>query len=224
MTLTTPATLLYIEDEEDFRHELLEELEALDYRAHGAANGDDALKLLESQPAGSIHCIICDVMMPGRNGPELIEALLAHPAVAPAAPFIFLTALASRSDMLNGLSAGADDYLVKPVDLDLLVLTIQNRLALVERAGRTSAPSSGKSVPDPVHRSVPDYLSRRDVEVLTLLGQGAKNPEIASQLFLSRHTINQYVRDIYRKLSINSRFDAARLAREMGLTDEANRE
>lgn len=220
MTDSPIASVLHIEDEEDFRRELVEELEALNYRAYGAADGDAALAFLDARPAGSIQCIICDVMMPGRSGPELIEALLDHPAVAPAAPFILLTALAARCDMLAGLLAGADDYLVKPVDLDLLVLTIQNRMALAKRAGRTAGAPDDVPPSGPALRDVPEYLSRRDVEVLTLLGQGAKNPQIAEMLCLSRHTINQYVRDIYRKLDINSRFEAARLAREMGLTDE----
>lgn len=208
----TQVCLLYIEDEPDLRIELVEELQAMGFVIYGAADGDAAFALLDSLPPESLDCVICDVMMPGRSGLQLIDELRAHGAVKPAAPFLFVTALAARVDLMAGLIAGADDYLVKPVDIDLLVLTIRNRLAL---AGRGAARQS--IAPATSSREIPDYLTRRDQEVLALLGAGAKNGDIAERLLLSRHTVNQYVRDIYRKLGINSRFEAAQLAREMGL-------
>lgn len=205
------VSLIYIEDEPDLRIELVEELQALGFVIYGAANGDEAFALLDSLPPDSLDCVICDVMMPGRSGLQLIDELRAHCAVKPAAPFLFVTALAARVDLMAGLIAGADDYLIKPVDIDLLVLTIRNRLTLAGRAARQPVTLSAST------REIPDYLTRRDQEVLALLGAGAKNGDIADQLLLSRHTVNQYVRDIYRKLGINSRFEAAQLAREMGL-------
>ncbi len=206
-----PVSLIYIEDEPDLRIELVEELQALGFVIYGAADGEAAFALLDSLPPASLDCVICDVMMPGRSGLQLIDALRAHCAVKPAAPFLFVTALAARVDLMAGLIAGADDYLIKPVDIDLLVQTIRNRLALAGRAaGQSNAVATSI-------REIPDYLTRRDQEVLALLGAGARNGDIAEQLHLSRHTVNQYVRDIYRKLGINSRFEAAQLAREMGL-------
>lgn len=208
------VSLLYIEDEPDLRIELVEELQALGFATYGAANGEEAFALLDSLPQASLDCVICDVMMPGRSGLQLIDELRAHPAVKWTAPFLFVTALAARVDLMAGLIAGADDYLIKPVDIDLLVLTIRNRLALAGRA-------ASQPIQSPTSlRDIPDYLTRRDQEVLALLGAGAKNGEIAEQLLLSRHTVNQYVRDIYRKLGINSRFEAAQLAREMGLVEQ----
>ncbi|RRH73226.1 response regulator transcription factor [Falsigemmobacter faecalis] len=207
MSRPDPLRILCIEDEADFRTELVEELEALGYQAFGAESGEAGLAVLEALPPASVSCVICDVMLPGLSGLEMVSRLRAHPAVLKSAPVLLLTALVGREDMLSGLRAGADDYLLKPVDLTLLQVTLENRLQRLEDMRQAGAPAGLEVSPDVLRQ-----LSRRETEVLALLGKGKRSGEIARDLTISEHTVRQYTKELYRKLRITSRVDAARIA------------
>jgi DNA-binding response OmpR family regulator/DNA-binding CsgD family transcriptional regulator len=127
-SMTRPVVLC-IEDEEDLRIDIADELKAADYEVLQAANGNEALKLLESARP---DLVLCDITMPGLGGYEVLKAMRGEGDLSDV-PFIFLTALADRNDVLVGKQAGADDYLVKPIDHDLLLATIATRLNQVSR-------------------------------------------------------------------------------------------
>ncbi|HWW49529.1 MAG TPA: response regulator [Xanthobacteraceae bacterium] len=123
-------TILCVEDEADLRSDIVEELVSAGYHVVEASNGQEALlKLTAARP----DAILCDITMPELGGYELMAKLRADRPELAEVPFIFLTALADRAEMLNGKNAGADDYLVKPVDYDDLLATIKSRLRLVDR-------------------------------------------------------------------------------------------
>jgi DNA-binding NarL/FixJ family response regulator len=121
--------ILCIEDEEDLRVDIAEELAAADYEVLQAQDGVEALKLLEQHRP---DLVLCDITMPGVGGYEVLRAMREEGGRGDI-PFIFLTALANRNDVLLGKQAGADDYLVKPIDYDLLLATIATRLNQVSR-------------------------------------------------------------------------------------------
>lgn len=127
--MTARATILCIEDEEDLRIDLAEELSAANYDVLQASNGGEALALLENNRP---DLVLCDITMPGLGGYEVLKTMREHGHLADV-PFIFLTALADRTDVLAGKQAGADDYLVKPVDYDILLATVSTRLDQVVR-------------------------------------------------------------------------------------------
>ncbi|WP_068297917.1 response regulator transcription factor [Pararhodobacter sp. CCB-MM2] len=214
MTPPSPrATILYIEDEAALREELAEELTNAGYHALDAADAEAAEDLL-AQAIAAGHppdLVLCDVMLPGRSGVQWLRDLRAAGTVTEALPFLFLTALSDRDSHLEGLRAGATDYLVKPIDLDQLHLKIENLLA------------HARSLRDARHRAEahislpPAHLSPRETQVLGFLGQGARTVEIAYQLQISEHTVNQYIKDVYRKLGLGNRADAARAALQLGL-------
>ena len=197
------ATILCIEDEAPLLEELAEELESRGHNVLTAADGDAAEAILrETVP----DVILCDVIMPRRDGFTLLRDLRAGNILSDQSAFIFLTALSDRAPQIEGLAAGAVDYLTKPVDLDLLHLKIDNTLAFMRRLkGETTAPV------------LEIHLSRREQQVLALVGQGARTGAIAVQLGISEHTVSQYVKELYRKLGINNRADAARIAIQYGL-------
>ena len=124
------TTILCIEDEVVLREDIAEELEDAGYDVHQAGDGNEGLEMiLKLEP----DLVICDITMPHMNGHELVKTLREnHPQCADT-PFIFLSALADRHDILEGLNLGADDYLTKPIDFDLLLGKIKSSHRQVER-------------------------------------------------------------------------------------------
>jgi class 3 adenylate cyclase len=127
------ALILCIEDEEPLRRLITAELRDAGYETIEAADGRAGLAAIrEHQP----DLVLCDVNMPGMNGYELLSQLRDnHPHLAEA-PFVFLSALADRRDVIAGKRLGADDYLTKPVDIEVLIATVEARLMQVERLER----------------------------------------------------------------------------------------
>jgi DNA-binding response OmpR family regulator/DNA-binding CsgD family transcriptional regulator len=122
--------ILLVEDEDDLRSDLVEELQAAHYRVLEAADGQEALAILDCERP---DLILCDITMPGLGGYEVLADLRQKRPHLAEVPFIFLTALANRRDVIQGKRAGADDYLVKPIDFDVLLATVQARLDQVIR-------------------------------------------------------------------------------------------
>src|SRR6056297_2511302 len=125
-----PALILVIEDEEALRRDIVEELQDAGYRALDAANGDGALSLLAGMTP---DLVLCDISMPGLDGYEVLGAVRKMRPEMATTPFVFLTALSAPHEIVEGKLLGADDYLVKPVDYDLMLATIAARMRQVKR-------------------------------------------------------------------------------------------
>jgi DNA-binding NarL/FixJ family response regulator len=122
--------ILCVEDEDDLRVDLVDELEEAGYSVIEARDGAQAVAQLDViRP----DLILCDVNMPGRNGYDVLHDLRRRRPELADVPFIFLTALADPREVIEGKRAGADDYLVKPIDFDLMLATIEARLRQVSR-------------------------------------------------------------------------------------------
>ena len=124
------ATILCVEDEMDLRHDIVEELRGAGHDVIEAENGEKGLEaILTCRP----DLVLSDITMPVMNGYELMRAIRSeHPEIAEM-PFIFLSALADKQHIVSGRKLGADDYLVKPIDYDLLLATVESRLASIAR-------------------------------------------------------------------------------------------
>ncbi|SMQ72907.1 DNA-binding response regulator, OmpR family, contains REC and winged-helix (wHTH) domain [Devosia lucknowensis] len=127
--------ILCVEDEADLRSDICEELVAAGYDVDEAGNGQEALERLR---AGSYDLVLCDITMPRMSGLDLLRAVREEPGQGDL-PFIFLTALAGRQDIIAGKQAGVDDYLTKPIDFDLMLITIAARLDQVARIKGTAS-------------------------------------------------------------------------------------
>jgi DNA-binding response OmpR family regulator len=128
-------TIVCIEDEADLREAIAEELEDAGYRVVQAANGRDGLQaILDHHP----DLVISDIMMPEMSGYEVLRAIRMqelsekYPLFAEM-PFIFLSALSDRENVIEGIRLGADDYLPKPVDFDMLHARIRARLRQIRK-------------------------------------------------------------------------------------------
>ncbi|WP_313136830.1 response regulator [Paracoccus jeotgali] len=126
----TAPLILCIEDEPALRDDIAFDLRDAGYEVLTAADADQALTLLEGQRP---DLILCDIVMPGMDGKALLAHLRQRRPDLDAVPFLFLTALTSRAQVIDGRIAGADDYVAKPIDYDLLRATVAARLRQVTR-------------------------------------------------------------------------------------------
>ncbi len=124
------ATVLCIEDDVDLRADIAEELVEAGYQVLEAGDGREGLAtILAHRP----DLVVSDISMPGLNGYELLQVLRdEHPQLADM-PFVFLSALADREHQIEGFKLGADDYLTKPVDFDMLLARVETRLRQTRR-------------------------------------------------------------------------------------------
>lgn len=127
--MTQPAPLIVlVEDEEHLAHGLLFNLRAEGYRTYHEADGDAALAYLLACPSTgpeSPAAVVLDCMLPGADGFTIARALRAAGRYV---PILMLTARSRPEDVLEGLDAGADDYLPKPFDLNILLVRIKSLL------------------------------------------------------------------------------------------------
>ena len=136
MTGPTPSPLIaLIEDEEHLAQGLLFNLAAEGYRTHHESDGDAALAYLLDPPE-PIAAIVLDCMLPGTDGFAIARALRDLQCFT---PILMLTARTRPKMFLEGIEAGADDYLPKPFDLNILLVRIKS---LLRRTQWQSAPAS----------------------------------------------------------------------------------
>ena len=191
-----------------------------------ATNGKEALELVARHHP---DVILLDLNMPILNGIETTRRLTAeHPNVA----IVILTTYADDGSVFEALRAGANGYLTKDADrsaiagalqaatrgLSVLDPAVQARLLTVAPAAPPSPSANPPSPPSALSPlDLPDGLTKREAEILSLLAQGLSNPEIAEQLFLSGHTIKTHINRIFTKTNSRDRMAAARYARDHNL-------
>ncbi len=118
-------TLLLIEDDTVLRETTAEILELEDYKVVTASNGKRGI---EQARIMLPDLIICDIMMPELDGYDVFK-LLSEDEATKKIPFIFMSAKTEVKDIRKGMDLGADDYLTKPVEEELLLSAIESRLA-----------------------------------------------------------------------------------------------
>ena len=182
--------ILCIEDDEETAALIAEDLQERGYVVNIATNGHAALKsILKTGP----DLVLCDINMPDMTGFDVMENLTIVAPHQRTVPFIFLTARTDRDSELKGRRLGADDYVTKPVDFEILAAIIDSRL--------------GKGARNEVwSRQV--ALNERELQCLTWSARGKTSPEIATILGLSKRTVNFHVENACRKLNVSTRTEA----------------
>jgi two-component system NtrC family sensor kinase len=115
-SLLGPKKILAVDDSETYLQELAGALRADGYELVLARSGEEALDLLAVQP---VDCLLLDLMMPGIGGLETCRRIKSVPVMRDI-PIVMLTAMEDRAAMIEGLGAGADDYVAKSSDFDLV--------------------------------------------------------------------------------------------------------
>jgi DNA-binding NtrC family response regulator len=112
--------VLVVDDEEDFLNTLVKRLNLRHVHASGASRGREALRLIDQEP---VDVVVLDVKMPDMGGIEVLREIKnRHPLVE----VIMLTGHASLEVAIQGMEAGAFDYLMKPVSMDELLYKLQD--------------------------------------------------------------------------------------------------
>lgn len=132
-----------IEDEEHLAEGLLFNLQAEGYRTHHEADGDEALAYL-LHPEQPIAAILLDCMLPGLDGFTIVRALREAGIYT---PVLMLTARSRPEDILEGIEGGADDYLPKPFDLNILLVRLKSLLR--RTSWQQQLPSTPAEPPSP---------------------------------------------------------------------------
>ncbi len=124
------ATILCIEDEDMLREDIAEELEDEGYEVFQAGDGHEGLQMIQLHKP---DLVLCDITMPKKNGYQLLKEIRESYRIFDNMPFIFVSALADRERVIAGLSGGADAYITKPVDFELMQATVRSCLRQAKR-------------------------------------------------------------------------------------------
>jgi two-component system, NtrC family, sensor kinase len=123
-SLLGPKRILAVDDSRTYLHDLAENLRQQGYDVIPARSGEEALELLLVQP---VDCILLDLMMPGLSGQETCRRIKASAAWRDI-PLIMHTALEEQDAMIAGINSGADDYIAKSSDLEVLFARVRAQL------------------------------------------------------------------------------------------------
>jgi DNA-binding NarL/FixJ family response regulator len=174
-----------------------------------ARSGEALLELVERLP---VDAVLLDLRMPRGDGLSTLSALRAQ---RPGVAAVVLSAYEEAEDVREALARGAAGYLVKTINplhlgpaVRRLVAGGNERVEALESQRREGF----------VPRHERHRLTARELQILRLLSEGRSNTQIARRLRLSPHTIKFHLSNVYRKLGVTNRTEAASMAHRGGFT------
>ena len=160
--------------------------------------------------------VLIDLSLPDGEGGTVIEAVSAR---FPESVIVVATIFDDDSHLFPALRAGTQGYLLKDEEPELLVKQLQG----IRECRPPLSPAVARRILTHFHEeelrqaNAQEVLSPREREVLGQLARGISITTIAQEMGISHHTVGDHVKNIYRKLNISSRAEAALQARNMGL-------
>jgi DNA-binding NarL/FixJ family response regulator len=170
--------------------------------------------------------LLVDLQLPDGSGVDLIRAAR---RLAPEAESMVISVFGDEAHVVTAIEAGATGYLLKDASAEEIAMAITRLLAgeapissaiarhLLRRF--RALPGAGASAPATPAASAPieSPLTPREGEVLALIAKGLSYQRIALTLGMSPHTVTSHIKQIYRKLAVNSRGEAVFEAQQLGL-------
>ena len=186
-------SILIIEDEEIIRHTLSEDLSYEGYVVNIASNGDEGVAMFSK----SNHAlVIVDLIMEGMSG---IEAIREIKKIRSDTPVIILTGYGGRDSAIDALRLGVLDYFIKPYPRKEFLRKVAQCLACA------NSPEENRTGALDLYRKMDGSgLTKREIEVCLLMREGMTYEKLAECMFLSKHTIKNHLKSIFKKLGVNS--------------------
>ncbi|MBN2352819.1 MAG: substrate-binding domain-containing protein [Spirochaetales bacterium] len=214
------CNLLFVEDNAELLSYLIDNTKHL-FNVFHATDGLDALEKLRHIPKPNI--IVSDVLMDNMDGFKLFEELMKHENYRDI-PFLFLTGVNTRTDRLKALDKGAVDYIAKPFLIDELIAKIQSNLRIQNALKKKNLFFLGSKVYQAIEAEFRRYedetaesdmnnlerlyvkhgITKKEIEVISLLKLGLPQKQIASRLDISINTLSTHLTHIYKKCNVNS--------------------
>jgi DNA-binding NarL/FixJ family response regulator len=173
-----------------------------------AIDGADALQKIA---ALNPDVVLMDLLMPVMGGIQAIEIIKRD---YPEIEVIALTSVLDDRTVVNAIRAGAIGYLLKDTEADELIQAIKAAALGQVQLSPKAAERLMREISAP---ESPEKLTERETEVLRLLAEGKSNRGIAAELYISETTVKTHVSNIFQKLGVPSRTQAALYAIRIGL-------
>lgn len=184
-----------------------------------ASNGKEAVQLTtELHP----DIVLMDLVMPEMDG---IQATKRIKAKFPEIQILMLTSFSDRDHVVPAIEAGAAGYQLKDIEPDELVLAIRRIMAgenIMHPQATTQLIRNREMMEELPHTKHP--LTKREQDVLAELTKGKSNKEIAASLFVTEKTVKTHISNIFSKLEVQDRTQAALYAVKYGLTEGSGEE
>jgi DNA-binding NarL/FixJ family response regulator len=174
-----------------------------------AADGEEAVAYaVEEQP----DIVLMDVSMPGMSGLEAVRRLL---KAAPSSRVVMLTSFSQHDVVMEAFDSGAVGFLLKDADPSELL----NGIRAAARGESPVSPRAARELlEERTQRRPLDDLTQRERDVLTLVGRGMANKQIAWRLGISEKTVKAHLGSVFDRLGVQDRTQAALWAQKHGLT------
>jgi len=171
----------------------------------------DAQKALDIIKTERIDAVVMDLGLPGMNGIEATEKIK---LISPETKIIVLTSHTAKEEVINSIKAGASAYCTKDIDPEnlavILNFVLQGAIWFDPNVADFVLEEIKNIHNKPIINNSDKYnLTKREIEVLTLVTEGYNNTEIAKKLHLSVNTVKAHVSNIMQKLEVEDRTQAA---------------
>ena len=204
--------ILIVDDHALFREGLSHVLQKLDDNISllEAPDFDHALEHVTANT--DLDLVLLDLNLPGKDGFSALETITRD---YPALPIVILSASCHRSDIQRAMDSGAMGYIPKDtssaVMLNALRLVLSGGIYVPPYLTQNHNPDSQNSTANS------ETLTKRQLQVLTLLARGHSNKEIANKINLAEATVKMHVTSILKALGVSNRTQAAMAAEKLGL-------
>ena len=195
-----------VDDDAFFRAAIQRQLEQTGYRVVTYASAEE---VLEQRPdENGPGCILLEVRMPGLSGPALQSRLL---ELGSTLPILFLTGYTDVRATVEAMKAGADDFLIKPVQSDELLRAIRRSLARHQTALEVKREFD-------VLRGRLATLTPRERQVFLLIVRGKINKQVANELGATERTIKAHRHNVMEKMKVRSLAELVLIGEQLGVS------
>ncbi len=208
---------IFIYDDDEVLRQSLEGLLNMEEDFEVIGSKSNVVTVVQDIKQYTPDVILMDIEMPFMNGVEAVKLIRAFNEQL---PVLMLTVFEDNENVYNAICAGASGYLLKKIDPE----TIATGIREVLNGGAPITPSIAKKVlqlfakkPVVLKANDDENLSKREVELLTLMVKGHSYKMIATELFISVETVRTHIKRIYKKLQVNNASGAVSKAINEGL-------